>query len=96
MKATTVWDAITGLPYLIEYALAAMMTPGTDKDKPYDDGRMAVMMQATVDKRVLAKFESANSKICLYQTIADIVSWPWYLVMVSRALLETDEFLEHQ
>lgn len=94
VKASNVRDAIAGSSYLIENALAAMMTAGRDEGKQYSDIRMAAMMQAMVDKKVSARFDSANFDIRRRQTIDDILSSPRYPVKVTKALLETEKFFE--
>lgn len=50
------------------------------------------MIQAMTDKVMSAKFESVDFEISLRQKIVDIMSLPRYLMNVTEALLETDEF----
>lgn len=94
VKAANVRDAILGIPYLTEDALVAIMTRCPDVGRTYGDSRMAMMMQAMIDKAVSVKFESVYFEIRLRQTIDGIVSMLQYTVNVTKALLETDEFLK--
>lgn len=70
------------------------MTVGPDNGKPYSDGRMTAITQATVHKTVSAKFETVNFEIDLHQTLDYMVSSIHYVVRVTKALLDTDKFLE--
>lgn len=94
VKATNILDVLADILYLIEDSQAATMTPGPDDIYSYAYKHMDTIIQAIVDKAVLAKFESVNLEIPLRQTINDIVSSPRYVVKLSNALLETNEFLE--
>lgn len=51
-------------------------------------------MQATVDKRVSAKFESVKFKIRLRQTVEDVVSSPQYFLKMTEELLDNKELLD--
>lgn len=94
VSAANVGNVIAGIPYLIEDALTAMMTPGRDSGKPHGDSRMTAMMQTIADKTVPAKLESIEFEIHVRQTPSKIASSPGYLFKVTEALLDTDEVLE--
>lgn len=87
-------DAIRCIPYLIENALAAMITLGPDDGKLYGDSRMAAMRQVKIYKGVSAKLEAVNFKIYLRQTTDDILWPPRYLVKETKARLHTNKFFD--
>lgn len=92
--ATRLRKAIVGVLYIIEDALAAMMIPGSDDDKPCGDTCLATMMQAIVDNAGTTKFESVDYEIHLCQTVDDTVSSPNYLDKVTEVRLQVNEFFE--
>lgn len=53
-KTADIQVAIAGISYLIEDALAAMVTSGLDDGKTYGDSRMEAMMQPIACKMVSA------------------------------------------
>lgn len=70
------------------------MTPGPDGRELYGNIRMAAAMQAMIDKAVSGKFNFVYFETPLSQNIDEIVSSPRYLMKMTEALLDTDEFLE--
>lgn len=92
VNAVKVRDAIAGIPYLIGYALTAMMTTGPDNCNTYGDSPVVAIMQAIVDKRVSANPESVNFKICFLQTLDDIVSSPRYFSRRPKLYLKPPRF----
>lgn len=94
VNVPNVRDAISWIPYVIEDTLSAMMTPGPENDKPYGYSLMAAMMQFMVDKKISAIFESVDFGIRLRQTIDETVSSHRYHVKLSKALFDTEKFLE--
>lgn len=91
VKATSVITVIAGIPCLIEYAMTALMTARLYNRKPYSNSIMAAMRHAIVYRTTSAGFEFSDFEIFLQQTLDDILSSSWYLVMVTESSLDTDK-----
>lgn len=85
-------DAIASIQPWIEDTLANMVNPASEK-QGLQDSRTAAGLQAIIDRAIRTELHSVQFDIRLRRTIDEIVSSPQYLLKVTVAILNTDDFL---
>lgn len=79
-------DAIAKTPFLIDDALAAIVTTGLEDKYTDFDSQLAAMMQAMIGKAVMKHLQSKKVESRLHSTIENILMPSSYLSKVTKII----------